>query len=110
MDNKETLIQAATTLIEERGEHIEEITVREICKNAGVGLGLVNYHFGSKDKLIEICVERIINGIVEHFQNIREETEELSPFEKLEYLGNMTLDFPVSYTHLQWQLRTLQLC
>ena len=93
MDNKETLIQAATTLIEERGEHIEEITVREICKNAGVGLGLVNYHFGSKDKLIEICVERIINGIVEHFQNIREETEELSPFEKLEYLGNMTLDF-----------------
>lgn len=93
MDNKETLIQAATTLIEERGEHIEEITVREICKNAGVGLGLVNYHFGSKDKLIEICVERIINGIVEHFQNIREETEDLSPFEKLEYLGNMTLDF-----------------
>lgn len=93
MDNKETLIQAATTLIEERGEHIEEITVREICKNAGVGLGLVNYHFGSKDKLIEICVERIINGIVEHFQNIREETEELSPFEKIEYLGNMTLDF-----------------
>lgn len=93
MDNKETLIQAATTLIEERGEHIEEITVREICKNAGVGLGLVNYHFGSKDKLIEICVERIINGIVERFQNMREEAEALSSFEKLEYLGNMTLDF-----------------
>lgn len=93
MDNKETIIQATIKLIEEKGEHLEEITVREICKKAGVGLGLVNYHFGNKDKLIELCVERIINGIVEQFQHIREKTEGLTPFEKLEYLGNMTLDF-----------------
>ena len=64
-----------------------------ISKKAGVGLGLVNYHFGNKDKLMELCVERIINRIVEQFQNIREETEGLTPFEKLEYLGNMTFDF-----------------
>ena len=93
MDNKEALIQAATALIEEKGDHLEEITVREICKRAGVGLGLLNYHFENKDKLIELCVERIVNGIVEQFQNIREKTEGLSPFEKLEYLGNMTLTF-----------------
>lgn len=80
-------------LIEEKGEALDTITVREICKKAGVGLGLVNYHFGNKDKLIELCVERMINGIVENFQYIRERTEELTPFEKLEYLGNMTLDF-----------------
>jgi len=64
MDNKEAIIQATITLIEEKGEHFEEITVRDICKNAGVGLGIVNYHFGIKEKLIEMCVERIINGIV----------------------------------------------
>jgi len=93
VDNKEAIIQATIKLIEEKGEHLEEITVRDICKNAGVGLGLVNYHFGSKEKLIEMCVERIINGIVERFQNMREEAKALSPFEKLEYLGNMTLDF-----------------
>lgn len=93
MDNKEALIQAATALIEEKGDHLEEITVREICKRAGVGLGLLNYHFENKDKLIELCVERIVNGIVEQFQNIREKTEGLSPFEKLEYLGNITLTF-----------------
>ncbi|QNM06518.1 TetR/AcrR family transcriptional regulator [Qiania dongpingensis] len=93
MDSKEAIIQATITLIEEKGEHLEEITVRDICKNAGVGLGLVNYHFGSKEKLIEMCVECIINGIVERFQNIREETENLPSFEQLEYLGNMTLDF-----------------
>lgn len=93
MDNKEAIIQATIELIEEKGDHLEEITVREICKRANVGLGLVNYHFGNKDKLIEQCIERMINGTVEQFQNIREKTEGLTPFEKLEYLGNMTLDF-----------------
>lgn len=93
MDNKETIIQTTIALIEEKGEDLDMITVREISKKAGVGLGLVNYHFGNKDKLIELCVERIINGIVEQFQGIREKTEGFEPFEKLEYLGNMTFDF-----------------
>lgn len=93
MDNKEIIIQTTIALIEEKGEDLDTITVREISKKAGVGLGLVNYHFGNKDKLIELCVERMINRIVEQFQNIREKTEGFTPFEKLEYLGNMTLDF-----------------
>lgn len=93
MDNRETIIQAATELIEESGEQISDITVREICKRANVGLGLVNYHFGNKDKLIELCVERVINGIVDNFQSIREKTDGLTPFEKLEYLGNLTWTF-----------------
>ncbi len=93
MDSKEAIMQAAIKLIEEKGEHLEEITVREICKRADVGLGLVNYHFGNKDKLIEQCVERMINGIVEQLNNMQEKTEGLTPFEKLEYLGNITLDF-----------------
>lgn len=80
-------------LIEEKGERLDEITVREICKRASVGLGLVNYHFGNKEKLIEQCIERMINGTVKRFQNIREKTDSFTPFEKLEYLSNMTLDF-----------------
>ena len=59
MDNKETIIQAAIALIEEKGEDLDTVTVREISKRAGVGLGLVNYHFGNKDKLIELCVEPV---------------------------------------------------
>ncbi len=93
MDSREAIIQAVTALIEENGEHPENITVREICKRAGVGLGLVNYHFGNKDQLIEQCVERMINGIIEHFQRIQGETDGFPPFEKLESLGNMTLEF-----------------
>lgn len=93
MDNKNAIMRATIELIEENGEHLQDITVRQICKRAGVGLGLVNYHFGNKDKLIELCVEHMINGMIEQFQDIREKTEGFTPFEKLEYLGNMTLDF-----------------
>lgn len=93
MDNREAIIKATVALIEEKGEQINAITVREICKKAEVGLGLVNYYFENKDKLISLCVEKIINGIVEKFAAIREQTKNLTPFEKLEYLGAMTLDF-----------------
>lgn len=93
MDNKEIIIQATIDLINERGEQMDGITVREICKKANVGLGLVNYHFGNKDKLIELCVERIVNGIVDNFRSIREKTEKLTAFDKLDYLGNMTFTF-----------------
>lgn len=93
MDNKEAIIRATIALIEERGEDIGSITVREICKRAQVGLGLLNYYFENKDKLIDLCVEKIINGIVEKFAEIREQTSDCTPYEKLDSLGNMTLNF-----------------
>ena len=97
MDNKEIIIQATIDLINEKGEQMHDIIVREICRKANVGLGLVNYHFENKDRLIEICVERIVNGIVDSFRSMQEKTEGLTPFEKLDYLGNMTLTFLFDY-------------
>ncbi len=97
MDSKERIVQAAMELIQEKGEQVENISVREICKRADVGLGLVNYYFGSKETLMEESVERLINGIVARFQGIREETKEASPFEKLLFLGNLTFEF--LFTH-----------
>lgn len=52
MDNKEAIIQETIKLIEEKGERLDEITVREICKRASVGLGLVNYHLEIKRNLL----------------------------------------------------------
>ncbi len=92
-DSREAIIEAATALIEQSGEGVDSIAVRDICGRAGVGLGLVNYHFGSKERLVEVCVERMVNGVVDRFRQMREDAAGLSPFEKIEYLGNMTLDF-----------------
>lgn len=93
MDSKEAIIQAATALINEKIDQVDEITVREICKRANVGLGLVNYHFGSKEQLIELCVERFVNRVVAQFRLIRESTRGMEPLQKLNYLGNMTWSF-----------------
>ena len=93
VDSKEAIIKATIQLIEERGDDLSQITMREICGRAGVGLGLVNYHFGNKDQLIEVCVERMINKTIDEFQFLREATQGNEPFETLATLGNVTLDF-----------------
>lgn len=93
MDSKEAIIEATIQLIEEKGDDLNQVTMREICERAGVGLGLVNYHFGNKDQLIEVCVERMINETVEKFQSLKATTQGKTPFETLATLGNVTLDF-----------------
>ena len=59
---KESIIQATIGLIESSGGNIRNITARAIADKSGVSLGLINYHFGSKDKLIAVCCSRIINN------------------------------------------------
>lgn len=59
---------AATALIMNGDGSIEKITTRAIAEQAGVGLGLVNYHFQNKDRLIELCVQRIIAGVIGGFE------------------------------------------
>ena len=93
MDNRNAIIQATISLINEKGENVNNITMREICKKANVGLGLINYHIENKDNLISTCVEKIVNNIVAKFVEMSEKAKECTPFEKLERLGNMTLTF-----------------
>lgn len=64
---KEHIIEITTALIEENNGDTKNITARMIAERAGIGLGLINYHFGSKDNLITACVQRIINNVVFSF-------------------------------------------
>lgn len=65
---KEKIILETIDLIENSNGNTEEITVRRIAEKAGVGLGLINHYFGSKEQLIEICVQRIISRVVHSFR------------------------------------------
>ena len=64
---KERIIEVTTELIEQNNGSIKDITARMIAAKADVGLGLINYHFGSKEKLITECVQRIIGQVVAGF-------------------------------------------
>ncbi len=65
---KNRIIEVTTELIEQHNGNIKDITARMIATKADVGLGLINYHFGSKEKLITECVQRIIGKVVTEFQ------------------------------------------
>ena len=65
---RERIVEAACALIEESGGEVQAVTTRAIAARAGVGVGLLNYHFQSKDRLIELCVQRVIRQVVGSFQ------------------------------------------
>jgi AcrR family transcriptional regulator len=53
-DTKTALLEAAKQLVSERG--YAGATVRELAALAGTNLGAVNYHFGSREKLLNQAV------------------------------------------------------
>lgn len=65
---KENIIQQTICLIQETDGISENITIRKIAERAGVGVGLINHYFQSKDNLIEICVQTIISEVINTFR------------------------------------------
>ena len=63
----ELILQTAETLILESDGDAEQITIRQIAQRANISVGLANYYFSSKAKLIEACVQRMIGGVVGSF-------------------------------------------
>lgn len=63
-DIKNSIIDATIHIIEESDGDIKNITARKIADRCGVALGLINYHFGSKENLIAECCGRIINEML----------------------------------------------
>ncbi len=57
-DIRTRFIDAAERLLR-AGRKAESLTSREIAVEAGSSVGLVNYHFGSKDALVALAVERM---------------------------------------------------
>ena len=51
IESKEQILSAAVKLIQE-GKEPADITVRDIAAEANVQLGLINYHFRTKDELM----------------------------------------------------------
>ena len=52
---KDRIMHAAIEIMREKGE-VEAVTIRGIARQAGVGIGLINYHFHSKERLISEAV------------------------------------------------------
>ena len=58
---KNNIISATIEIIEKSDGDVKNITARKIADRSGVALGLINYHFESKESLIAECCRQIIN-------------------------------------------------
>ncbi len=83
-DARQTIIDAVKALISETND-VEKITTRQIAERAGVGIGLINYHFKSKDNLLGIAIGDVMTKTIWSFTK----TEMYSKLNALEKLKMM---------------------
>ena len=62
-ETKEKILKCTTELILERGGDISNVTIRTIAARAGIGVGLTNHYFESKEQLIEECIENVFSEL-----------------------------------------------
>lgn len=94
--SKERIIEITTELLKEYGGDAKKITSRLIADKAGIGLGSVNYFFGSKENLITECIQRTLNKMLSGFaQDITDfaKSDGLSDKERLISWAAQTFDF-----------------
>lgn len=83
-DARQAIINAAKAILGEVDD-VEKITVRQIAQRAGVGTGLINYHFKSKNALLSIAVGDVMARTVRRFT----ETDDCSASEPVSKLKAM---------------------
>lgn len=93
MAKKEIIIESALKLFSTKG--FEGTSVREIAADAGVNVAMINYYFGSKEKLFESVVEYralFLKGIFADLVN----NTSLSPIEKVDFIIDQTIERKLS--------------
>lgn len=73
------------------------VTIKDIADHCFINIAAVNYHFGSKEKLIEIVIKEMLDEIQAHLTTeINQELEKVSMEDFLEevvsYVYNFVLD------------------
>lgn len=80
-DKREQIIDTAMQLFAERG--FEGTSIRDIAEKASVNVAMVNYYFGTKEKLFEKIVEyksSATRGLLDEIMH----NNDLAPIEKIE--------------------------
>jgi AcrR family transcriptional regulator len=74
-DARSRILSTTLELIRETDDPAS-VTVRQVAARAGVGIGLVNYHFGSRDRLLNEVIGTLMNEEVSPFLLAENETEQ----------------------------------
>ncbi|GGF68271.1 hypothetical protein GCM10010912_11590 [Paenibacillus albidus] len=78
-ETKELILRTALDMFRQEG--FESVTIRKIAARSSTNVSLVNYYFGSKDKLINEVIKILLSGFQESFTVLNELT--LPPKQRL---------------------------
>lgn len=92
---KEKILQATIDLMK---NDTETITVRKIAAHAGVTQGLINYHFQSKDNLLNIAAQRFVDETVSRIPDTYNINGD--PIDILRERMKMTLNYLVEHPNV----------
>lgn len=97
-DNKQKILNAAWELLEETQDP-NLVTVRRIAERAGVGIGLINYHFKSKDIMFMEATGEAMSKIANTWLSMSEVPGK-SPKENLKNMLITLSDMGSDYMHI----------
>lgn len=95
IDAKDRIVKAAIDILEEEKD-VNKITVRRIAEKAQVGIGLINYHFQSKEKLLNEAIGMTMAEIAEQWIKTAADRS-MEPVEKLKKMLKELTDFGMRY-------------
>lgn len=95
LEAKRRIFDAVTALLQEEPV-TEKITMRRIAERAGVGVGLINYHFQSREKLLNEVVNQTMTIAAEAWLDPTR-TAEVPALQRLRNILNETAQISAKY-------------
>ncbi len=92
-DAKQRILKATMALLEETQDS-DKITIREIAARAGVGVGLINYHFQTREKLLYTAIGDDMVRMIEAMQGVPKTS---SPADDLKEMLKALCDVGIRY-------------
>ncbi len=83
VDKKEHIMNHAIALFADRG--VEGTSIRELALEANVNVAMINYYFGSKDKLVEAIIEDKMTYMKDKIEEMQS-NETLSEIDKIDII------------------------
>ncbi len=94
LKTRNKIIKAAIELLMKKDA--TGVTVREIAARAGVAVSAINYHFQSKEILLDISVKETLGKEISHWQSLYQDTRR-GTREILRILARRVSDFMAEY-------------
>jgi TetR/AcrR family transcriptional regulator, regulator of cefoperazone and chloramphenicol sensitivity len=103
LKTKDKILEATLEIISSQG--FQNVTIRKIATNAGVNVAAINYHFGSKDNVINAALEYLMVQAKNIFKCLKNNHE--TPEQRLENFVNKLsknfLKYPDQIQYLIYQ-------